>query len=182
MQVYKRLNNTKIFTTATSLKVKPRKNNSSLQYMNAHSPITNHTVYQCRKVAYCDAGATYGSTDTPDLVSDLNNKIYDSIYTVPVDDLQLPIKSYPLELKPLTFAFSFKHLSLTTVRAFLLYYLPLLEPRPPSDDDDDDDLLEDDSERPPVDLVTPFHKSLQQIAREVTYLLSDTLIKQRYLF
>uniref|UniRef100_A0ACD5XIC3 Uncharacterized protein n=2 Tax=Avena sativa TaxID=4498 RepID=A0ACD5XIC3_AVESA len=120
------------------------------------------------KVAYCDAGATYGSNDTPDLVNDLNNKIYDSIHDISIHDIQLPVKEYPLELKPLNYAFSFKHLSLTTLRAFLLYYLPLLEPRPPTDDEDDDDLLQDDSERPPVDLVTPFHKSLEQIARETS--------------
>ncbi|VAI14862.1 unnamed protein product [Triticum turgidum subsp. durum] len=114
-------------------------------------------------VAHCDAGATYGSIDSPDLANDLNEKIHDSIH-----DLQLPIKEYPLELKPLLYAFGFKHLSMTTIRAFLLYYLPLLEPRPPTDDDDDDDLLQDDSERPPVDLVTPFHNSLKQIAREIS--------------
>ena len=114
-------------------------------------------------VAHCDAGATYGLNDSPDLVNDLNEKIHDSIH-----DLQLPIKEYPLELKPLLYAFGFKHLSMTTIRAFLLYYLPLLEPRPPTDDDDDDDLLQDDSERPPVDLVTPFHNSLKQIAREIS--------------
>ncbi|KAF7064299.1 hypothetical protein CFC21_070650 [Triticum aestivum] len=79
-------------------------------------------------VAHCDAGATYGLNDSPDLVNDLNEKIHDSIH-----DLQLPIKEYPLELKPLLYAFGFKHLK-----------------------------------RPPVDLVTPFHNSLKQIAREIS--------------
>ena len=132
--------------------------------MNSHFYLfSNHAVYRCRKVAYCDAAATtYGANDTPDLVSDINHKIYDSIH-----DLRFPTKEYPLELKPLTYAFGFKHFSLTTLRAFLLYYLPLLEPQPPNDEDDDDDFFQDDSERPPVDLVTPFHNSLKQIAREV---------------
>ncbi|CAM0949830.1 unnamed protein product [Alopecurus aequalis] len=125
------------------------------------------------KVAYCDAGATYGSNDTPDLVSDLNHKIYDSIH-----DLGLPTKEYHLELKPLSYAFGLKHFSLTTLRAFLLYYLPLLEPRPPSDDDDDDDFLQDDSERPPVDLVTPFHNSLKQIARETSVVTTRRVLER----
>uniref|UniRef100_A0A453K5I4 Uncharacterized protein n=1 Tax=Aegilops tauschii subsp. strangulata TaxID=200361 RepID=A0A453K5I4_AEGTS len=124
-------------------------------------------------VAHCDAGATYGSNDSPDLVNDLNEKIHDSIH-----DLQLPIKEYPLELKPLLYAFGFKHLSMTTIRAFLLYYLPLLEPRPPTDDDDDDDLLQDDSERPPVDLVTPFHNSLKQIAREISVVTTRRIFER----
>ncbi|XP_047047624.1 uncharacterized protein LOC124652626 [Lolium rigidum] len=130
------------------------------------------------KVAYCDAGATYGSTDTPDLVNDLNSKIFDSIHGISPRDLQVPIKEYPFELKPLHFAFTFKHLSLTTLRAFLLYYLPLLEPSPPTDDEDDDDFLQDDSERPPVDLVTPFHKSLQQIARETSVVTTRRVLER----
>ena len=104
------------------------KKNSSLPYVNSHFYLfSNHAVYRCRKVAYCDAAATtYGANDTPDLVSDINHKIYDLIH-----DLRFPTKEYPLELKPLTYAFGFKHFSLTTLRAFLLYYLPLLEPQPP---------------------------------------------------
>jgi hypothetical protein len=171
MQFYKRTNDNKISSLLPwKLElIKPRKKKLFIYRMPMRTslPITNHAVYRCRKVAYCDAGATYGSTDTPDLVNDLNSKIFDSIHGISPRDLQVPIKEYPFELKPLHFAFTFKHLSLTTLRAFLLYYLPLLEPSPPTDDEDDDDFLQDDSERPPVDLVTPFHKSLQQIAREV---------------
>ncbi|KQJ86658.1 uncharacterized protein LOC100835754 [Brachypodium distachyon] len=121
-------------------------------------------------VAHCDASATYGLNDTPDLINDLNSKIYDSIHS--------PIKEYPLELKPLYYAFQFKIFGVTTLRAFLLYYLPLLEPRPPSDDDEDDDLLQDDSERPPVDLVTPFHKSLKQIARETSVVTTRRVLER----
>lgn len=98
--------------------------------------------------------------DAPDLINGLNDKIQDS--------LQYPIKEYPLELKPLFSAFALKNFSLTTLRSFLLYYLPLLEPHPHTDGDDEDDLLQDESEnRPPVDLVTPFYNSVKQIIREV---------------
>ncbi|KAL5206175.1 hypothetical protein ABZP36_034384 [Zizania latifolia] len=120
-------------------------------------------------IAHCDAGATAGLNDTPDLIHDLNNKILDS--------LQYPIKEYPVELKPLFSAFGCKNFGLTTLRSFLLYYLPLLEPRP-STDDEEDDLLQDESENKPVDLVTPFHNSVKQIIRETSVVTTRRILER----
>ena len=72
-------------------------------------------------------------------------------------------KEYSIELKPLFSAFQMKPFALTTIRSFLLYYLPLLQPNV---EDDDDDLTPDDERR--VDLVVPFKKSVKQILREVS--------------
>ncbi|XP_040385379.1 uncharacterized protein LOC102708114 isoform X2 [Oryza brachyantha] len=121
-------------------------------------------------VAYCDAGATAGLNDAPDLINDLNNKIQDS--------LRYPIKEYPLELKPLFSAFALKNFSLTTLRSFLLYYLPLLEPQPHNDGDDEDELLQDESENRPVDLVTPFHNSVKQIIRETSVVTTRRILER----
>ncbi|XP_052137570.1 uncharacterized protein LOC127756215 [Oryza glaberrima] len=122
-------------------------------------------------IAHCDAGAPTGLNDAPDLINGLNDKIQDS--------LQYPIKEYPLELKPLFSAFALKNFSLTTLRSFLLYYLPLLEPHPHTDGDDEDDLLQDESEnRPPVDLVTPFYNSVKQIIRETSVVTTRRILER----
>lgn len=75
------------------------------------------------------------------------------------------MKEYPIELKPLFSAFGLKTLSMTTVRALLMFYLPLLEPRSNLEEDDDDFPSDTEDER--VDLVTPLKKSVKQIFREV---------------
>nr|GEY83217.1 protein SYM-1 like [Tanacetum cinerariifolium] len=54
------------------------------------------------------------------------------------------------------------HIALTTIRSFLLYYLPLLQPKV---EDDDNEFLPDDERH--VDLVVPFKKSVKQILREI---------------
>lgn len=57
---------------------------------------------------------------------------------------------------------------MTSMRSFLMFYLPLLEPR--AEMEDDEDFLEEDQEHP-VDLVVPFKKSVKQIIREVRFIL-----------
>ncbi|KAL5224391.1 hypothetical protein ABZP36_011030 [Zizania latifolia] len=121
-------------------------------------------------IAHCDAGATAGLNDIPDLINNLNDKI--QYY------LENPIKEYPVELKPLFSAFGYKNFGLTTLRSFLLYYLPLLEPRPPTDGDDEDDLLQDESENKPVDLITPFHNSVKQIIRETSVVTTRRILER----
>lgn len=59
---------------------------------------------------------------------------------------------------------------MTTVRSLLMFYLPLLEPKPASEDDDDENFLNnapEEEERRRVDLIVPLKKSAKQIAREV---------------
>ena len=77
-------------------------------------------------------------------------------------------KEYPSELKPLFSAFGLKNFTITTLRSFLLYYLPLIQPKPHTDSEDEDDDLLHDAQEKPVDLVTPFYNSVKQIMREVT--------------
>jgi hypothetical protein len=121
-------------------------------------------------VAHCDAGTTAGWNGTPELINDLNTKILNSIQQARTDYIQYPTKEYPSELKPLFSAFGLKNFTITTLRSFLLYYLPLIQPKPHTDtDDEDEDLLQDaPPEEKHVDLVTPFHNSVKQIMREVS--------------
>lgn len=72
-----------------------------------------------------------------------------------------------MELKPLFSAFELRAFTLTSLRSFLMFYLPLLEPR--VEMEDDEDFLEDDQEHH-VDLVVPFRKSVKHIMREVRFL------------
>ncbi|XP_039137165.1 uncharacterized protein LOC120274702 [Dioscorea cayenensis subsp. rotundata] len=107
-------------------------------------------------IAYCDAGAALSDSYIPNIPTE--ELLSSSVTYRP--------KEYPVELKSLTSAFGLKSLALTSVRSFLLFYLPLLEPHPPVEGDNDD--LEDPPENKSVDLVTPFKKSVKQIARETT--------------
>jgi len=119
-------------------------------------------------VAHCDAGTTAGWNGAPELINYLNTKILDSIKQARTDHFQYPTKEYPSELKPLFSAFGLKNFTITTLRSFLLYYFPLIQPKPHADtDDEDEDLLQDAPEEK-VDLVTPFHNSVKQIMREVS--------------
>ncbi|XP_062204045.1 uncharacterized protein LOC133906228 [Phragmites australis] len=130
-------------------------------------------------IAHCDAGAAAGLNDAPDLVNDLNNKIRDSIQYARKEYFQYPAKEYPLELKPLFSAFGLKNFSVTTLRSFLLYYLPLIQPKPQTDsDDDDDDLLHDAPEEKHVDLITPFHNSVKQIIRETSIVTTRRVLER----
>lgn len=101
-----------------------------------------------------------------DYVSNLQSaseKIFQS------DSLKYGTKEYNIELKPLFSAFEFRTLAMTTLRSFLMFYLPLLEPRT-NLEDDDDDFLQDAQEEQHVDYVAPFKKSIKQIIREVSSL------------
>ena len=110
-------------------------------------------------VAYCDAGAAVDEGYTPNLRNAYENLHHESI--------QYSTKEYPVELKPLFSAFGLKSLGITSLRSFLLFYLPLLEPRPHVEDDDD--FPQESPEERPVDLVVPFKNSIKQIFREVKF-------------
>jgi hypothetical protein len=122
-------------------------------------------------IAHCDAGAAAELNGSPDLINELNNKIRDSIRYGRKDDFQFPPKEYPSELKPLFSAFGLKNFSVVTLRSFLLYYLPLIQPQPHTHDEDEDDLFQDDPEEKHLDLVTPFYNSVKQIIREASSLI-----------
>ncbi|AQK39980.1 hypothetical protein ZEAMMB73_Zm00001d023756 [Zea mays] len=120
-------------------------------------------------VAHCDAGTPAGWNDgSDDLVNEINTKIIDSLQYARKDYFQNTTKEYPSELKPLFSAFGLKNFTITTLRSFLLYYLPLIQPKPHTgSDDEDDDLLHDTQEKT-MDLVTPFYNSVKQIVRETS--------------
>ncbi|XP_050369961.1 uncharacterized protein LOC126788050 [Argentina anserina] len=111
-------------------------------------------------VAYCDAGATLSD----DYISSLRSA---SFKLFPNEAVDFGTKDYTIELKPLYTAFHPKLLFLTTVRSFLIHFLPLLEPRA-NLESDDEDFLEDTEEEHGAKFVVPFKKSLWQIARELT--------------
>ena len=111
-------------------------------------------------VAHCDAGVDV----TEDYFSNLQSasrRIFEH------ESLQYTTKEYNLELKPLFSAFQWRMLGMTTLRSFLMFYLPLLEPHAKLEDEDDEDFLNDNQEEQHVDLVSPFKKSIKQIVREV---------------
>ncbi|KAF3453325.1 hypothetical protein FNV43_RR03765 [Rhamnella rubrinervis] len=125
-------------------------------------------------VAYCDAGTAWSE----DYVSNLRSasgKIFQG------DSLKYSTKEYKVELKPLTSAFEFRALAMTTLRSFLMFYLPLLEPRAnleDDDDDDDEDFLQDAHEEQHVDYVVPFKKSVKQIIRETTVVTTRRILER----
>ncbi|KAL8142190.1 hypothetical protein V2J09_015222 [Rumex salicifolius] len=122
-------------------------------------------------VAYCDAAPTWSEDQLPsDLTSSELGFQSDSIKYTP--------KEYYFELKPVYSAFEWKAFTITTLRSFLMYYLPLLEPRAISDEDDDDFLQDSPLAKQSVDLVTPFKKSLKQILRESTVVTTRRVLER----
>eukprot|EP00262_Sarcandra_glabra_P022230 TRINITY_DN9794_c0_g1_i1.p1 TRINITY_DN9794_c0_g1~~TRINITY_DN9794_c0_g1_i1.p1 ORF type:complete len:234 (+),score=41.51 TRINITY_DN9794_c0_g1_i1:62-703(+) len=65
---------------------------------------------------------------------------------------------------------------MTSLRSFLMFYLPLLEHR--THIEDDDDFLQDASEEQPTDLVVPFKKSVKQIIRETTVVTTRRVLER----
>ena len=63
---------------------------------------------------------------------------------------------------------------MTSLRSFLMFYLPLLEPHS-NVEEDDDEFLPDTQEERHVDLVVPFKKSVKQIIREVSIIDIPTI-------
>ncbi|MCL7043199.1 hypothetical protein MKW94_029531 [Papaver nudicaule] len=117
-----------------------------------------------RSVAFADAGSEWVEDNIPNIRNAAENILQN-------DSVTYSIKEYPVELKPLFSAFGLRAFGLTTLRSFLMYYLPLLEPRTNrEEDEDEDDFLQDAPCEEPTDLVVPFQKSVKQIVREVTSL------------
>lgn len=86
-------------------------------------------------------------------------------------------KVYNIQPKPLFSAFEFRALAMTTVRSLLMFYLPLLEPKPASEDDDD--FLNNAAEElRGADLIVPLKKSVKQIARETTVVTTRRVLER----
>ncbi|XP_042414048.1 uncharacterized protein LOC122002790 [Zingiber officinale] len=123
-------------------------------------------------IAHCDAGAS--ATWNEENISSVESEIAsENIYP---DSFKYGVKEYPIELKPLFSAFGLKSLAVTSLRSFLLFYLPLLEPRLPMEEDDD--ILHEAPEEKPVDLVTPLQNSLKQIIRETAVVTSRRVLER----
>ncbi|XP_010545274.1 PREDICTED: uncharacterized protein LOC104817703 [Tarenaya hassleriana] len=121
-------------------------------------------------VAYCDAAAAIGD----DYLASLRRLSADVLQH---DSIRYTTtKEYKVEPKPLFSAFEFRALAMTTLRSFLLFYLPLLEPK--TEAEDDDDFLRDPPEQRSVDLVVPFKNSVKQIARETTVVTIRRLLER----
>lgn len=118
------------------------------------------------RVAYCDAAAPAAIDD--DYLAAIRKMSADALqFESPT---YVPSsKVYNIQQKPLFSAFEFRALAMTTVRSLLMFYLPLLEPKP-----DDDFLNNDAEEERRADLIVPLKKSVKQIAREVSILYSGS--------
>lgn len=123
------------------------------------------------RVAFCDAGTGFSE----DYISSIQSE---SIINFQYDALKHSTKQYNLELKPLLSAFMWRNLALTSLRSFLLFYLPLLEPHPNMEDEDDEDFLQDTEKDRRVDLVTPFKKSVKQIGRETAVVTTRRVLER----
>ncbi|XP_059666548.1 uncharacterized protein LOC132312268 [Cornus florida] len=121
-------------------------------------------------VANADAGADI----TDDYISNIRS-VSGNIFQH--DSLKYGTKEYYFELKPLFSAFGLKSFALTSLRSFLLFYLPLLEPRT-NMDEDDDDFLQDTPDEHHTDLVVPFKKSVKQIFRETTVVTTRRVLER----
>ncbi|KAJ4981725.1 hypothetical protein NE237_032562 [Protea cynaroides] len=121
-------------------------------------------------VAFSDAGAEW----TEDYISNLQSA---SGNIFRHDSIKYSTKEYPIDLKPLFSAFRLRSLAMTSLRSFLMFYLPLLEPRS-NINEDDDDFLQDSSTEQHIDLVVPFKKSVKQIIRETTVVTTRRLLER----
>ncbi|EXB95114.1 hypothetical protein L484_007061 [Morus notabilis] len=97
-------------------------------------------------VAHCDAGTTWSEEYVSSLRS-ASERIFQN------DAIKYSAKEYKIELKPLFSAFELRTFAMTTLRSFLLFYLPLLEPRS-NLEEDDDDFLQDTNEEQHTTVVT----------------------------
>ncbi|KAM1116659.1 hypothetical protein TB2_007034 [Malus domestica] len=121
-------------------------------------------------VAYCDAGTAW-SEDYVSNIRSASQRIFQS------DSLNYSTKEYKIELKPLFSAFEWRTLTMTSLRSFLMFFLPLLEPRT-NLEEDDDDFLSDTEEVQPVDYVVPLKKSVVQIIRETTVVTTRRILER----
>lgn len=131
-----------------------------------------------RSIAYCDAGAALTDEDYISGIKNAAGNIKNAAGNIfGHDSQQYHTKEYEIELRPLFSAFEWKSLAVTSLRSFLMCYLPLLEPRS-NVEEDDDDFLQDAPEDHHVDLVVPFKKSVIQIIRETTVVTTRRVLER----
>ncbi|KAL1332457.1 hypothetical protein HN51_061258 [Arachis hypogaea] len=123
-------------------------------------------------IAYCDVGAATSEDYIPTKRSVPERYFYhDTLkYTT--------AKNYNIELKPLSSAFELWTFGLITLRSFLMFYLPLLEPHAKMEQDDHDYLQTNNQDTFCRNLSVPFKKSLWQIVREVTVLTTRRILER----
>ncbi|XP_031258953.1 uncharacterized protein LOC116117060 [Pistacia vera] len=138
----------------------------------AAAPFASRFLFGSPKipVAYCDADAAI----TDDYISNLR-KVPGNFFQH--DAIKYTTKEYDIQLKPLFSAFELRAFAMTSVRSFLMYYLPLLEPNM-NTEEDDDDFLQESQEEHHVDLVVPFKKSVKQIVRETTVVTTRRILER----
>ncbi|MBA0580388.1 hypothetical protein Gorai_022608, partial [Gossypium raimondii] len=122
------------------------------------------------KVSHCDAGAVLPEH----YISNTQRSSEDFFKN---DALKYSVKEYKIELKPLFSAFELRPFALTTLRSFLLFYLPLLEPSL-NIEEDEEDFPQDSTEERRVDLVVPLKKSVKQIIRETTVVTTRRILER----
>ncbi|QCD77856.1 uncharacterized protein LOC114188519 [Vigna unguiculata] len=121
------------------------------------------------QVAHCDAGAMISEDHIPSMGKGGKYFYHDSLkYNTN--------KQYKIELKPLYSALEWKSFSIITLRSFLMFYLPLMEPHAKMEQDDAEFLqnkLGNDGK-----LSVPFKNSLLQIIREVTVVTTRRILER----
>ncbi|XVE80524.1 hypothetical protein DITRI_Ditri14bG0146800 [Diplodiscus trichospermus] len=136
----------------------------------AGTPFASRFLFGSPKVSHCDTAADFPQ----DYIANIQRVSQDIFKN---DALKYTAKEYKIELKPLFSAFELRPFAMTTLRSFLMFYLPLLEPAT-NIEDDDDDFLQDTPEERHVDLVVPFKKSVKQIIRETTVITTRRVLER----
>ncbi|KAK7301619.1 hypothetical protein RJT34_12487 [Clitoria ternatea] len=120
-------------------------------------------------IAYCDAGGAIAG----DLVSGTPSTAGKYFYH---DSLKYNTKHYTIELKPLFSAFEMKSFAMITMRSFLMFYLPPLEPHAKMQQDDDE--FQQDNQDDRSNLTVPLKKSILQIIIEVTMVTTRRILER----
>ncbi|KAD4386099.1 hypothetical protein E3N88_26268 [Mikania micrantha] len=146
---------------------------SAAAYVAAGAPFASRALFgfSRKKVAYCDAGVI-----PPLLTEDYLSSLRTASETIfSHSTLNYRTKEYYIELKPLFSAFQPKSFALTSLRSFLLFYLPILVPKV---EDDDNDFSPDSSDEHHIDLVVPFKRSVKQILRETSVVTTRRVLER----
>nr|KJB81499.1 hypothetical protein B456_013G153800 [Gossypium raimondii] len=142
----------------------------------AGTPFASRFLFGNPKVSHCDAAAAFPE-DYISNVQRLSEDIVKNVKNLKNDALKYAVKEYKVELKPLYSAFELRPFAMTTLRSFLTFYLPLLEPAT-NVEEDDEDFLQDTPKELHVDLVVPFKKSVKQIIRETTVVTTRRVLER----
>ncbi|XP_076935289.1 uncharacterized protein LOC143601896, partial [Bidens hawaiensis] len=145
---------------------------SAAAYIAVGTPFASRALFGEKRFAFCDAAPT-PSLSAEDYLTSLRT----ASETISRHDvLNYSTKEYSIELKPLFSAFQPRPFVMTSLRSFLLFYLPILVPK--VEDDGNDDFLPDSSDDHHVDLVVPFKKSVKQIIRETSVVTTRRVLER----